>query len=174
MIYKIVILIACSILFFATSRAQSLKKGDLYLYFQKDSTKRIYKTNVTSKLVIRKNKKNIPAEDYDIYNYSYISADGKTERIYKLLSTINKANFCISDGSIFKKFKVLPYRNLEKIKGFISPDWNNDAFKFKRVFIIEKKSENEFKIIQVQLYFPFDSNGFMSRPVGSKDIIEIQ
>ncbi len=145
----------------------------MYLYFQIDSSKRIYKSNVKSKAEIRENKKIIAAQDYDIYNYSYITADAKTERIYKLLSSIDKNNYCIGGSSIFKKLKILSYKSLEKIKGLISYEWNSKTFAYNRVYIVKKNAQNQFKIVQVQLYFPLDSNGFLSRPTGSEEIIEI-
>ena len=172
MIYRFNFIGIMVFLLYSSAFAQTKIKPDLYFYFQTDSSKRIYKSNIKTKPELRKDKKLIKAEDYDIYNYSYISADGKTERIYKLFSSLNRNNYCVSDSNIFKKHKVLPYRRLEKIKGLISSEWDSKIFVYKKVFLIEKIAENQFKAVQVQLYFPFDSHGFMSRPVGSKEIIE--
>jgi hypothetical protein len=172
MIYKLSFIGILVFLLCNSAFAQKKTKPDLYLYFQIDSSKRIYKSNVKSKVESRINKKIVTTEDYDIYNYSYITADGKTERIYKLFSSLDKNNYCVSDSSIFKKHKILPYKDLEKIKGLISSEWNSKIFAYKKVFVVEKITENQYKAVQVQLYFPFDSHGFMSRPFGSKEIIE--
>ncbi|WP_443939817.1 hypothetical protein [Pedobacter sp. MW01-1-1] len=173
MINKIIFCKLMIILSFTSAFAQKKIKPDLYLMFQIDSSKRIYKINVKSVASAKLDNKPIPEKDYDIYTYSYISYDGKTERIYKLFSSIDKHNYRITDSSFFKKQKVFPYRNLEKIKGLISEEWDAKNFAFDKVFLLEKIAENKFKIVQVELYFPFDSHGFLSRPVNSKEIIEI-
>jgi len=151
--------------------AQGQKK-DLYLYFKVDSSKVIYKKYLKIGETKRLDKKiDRSATEHDIYMYSYLSDDGKRVLIYDLFASLDKNNYCVGDTSIFKKYKILPYKNLEKINGLISDQWNDKNFAYKRVFLVERIDKNQFKIIQVQLFFPFSSNGFRSREVGSKDLI---
>ncbi|WP_231464476.1 MULTISPECIES: hypothetical protein [unclassified Pedobacter] len=169
MIYKLVLAFC---LLYLNLNAQKREKKDLYLYFKVDSSKVIYKKYLKIGETKRLDKKIDRSETkHDIYTYSYISSDVKRDLIYDLFASINKNNFCITDSSILKKKRVLPYQNLEKIKGLISDEWNQKNFKYKRVFIVEKLAENQFKSTQVQLYFPFTSHGFRTRDVGSKETI---
>lgn len=158
MIYK-TLLSLLVIFLFNSCYAQKKIKPDLYLYFQTDTSKRIYKTSIESKAIISNNKIESSGYNYDIYHYSYISVDGKTKWIYQLFSTVNHNKYCVVDNSVFRKHKILPYNKLEKIRGLISDQWDNKNFDYSKVFIIEKISENQFKIVQVQLYSPFSSEG---------------
>ncbi len=153
------------------SRAQ--KKGhsmpDLYLYFKVDSAQGALKITKQSSKIGPQDKGNVPAQYYDVYYYQYIAADGRKQFTYQLFSTLEKNNYCISDSSIFKKHKVLPYKELEKIKGLISDEWTEKSFGYKKVYLVEKLHENQFKVSQVRLYFMFNSNGVRIKYLAPKE-----
>jgi hypothetical protein len=153
-IFLVMILSSLTVTVFAQQKA----KSDIYLYFKPDSLNGFYKTTIRIKGEVRK-KSVIPDQDYDIYHYSYSSVEKKKKYHFMLFSTINKMDYCIRDTSLFSSHKILPYKNLEKIKGLFSDDWNSKTFPFKRVFLVEKIAANKFKTVQVTIYYPFNSNG---------------
>ncbi|KLT64714.1 hypothetical protein [Pedobacter sp. BMA] len=137
---------------------QSKIKPDLYLYFKPDSLNKIYKSDLTCRNSDSRNDQQ-SSEAKHIYHYSYVSNDGKKEYSYELLSSSPQDHSFITDKSIFIKKHIVPYQNLEKIKGFIADSWDSKVFPYRKVFIVEKISKDKFKVIQVQLYFPFSSEG---------------
>jgi hypothetical protein len=85
--------------------SQQKVKTDIYFYFKIDSINGSYKTNFSTK------GKNIKSnQDYDIYNYSYISDDRKKRYHLMLFSTINKYEYCVKDSLFLNSHKVLPYK----------------------------------------------------------------
>ena len=139
------------------------KARDLYLYGQTDTLIGNFKTNIQSDPAIKNNKIISPRIDIDIFHYRVLSAN--KEFNYSLFATLDKNNFCVSDSSLFKKKKIFPYKNLERIKGLIADEWDKKVITFKKVFIVQKIANNQFKINEVQLYFPFSSNGVQIKSI---------
>ena len=157
MICKLFLIGILNSLLYITVMAQTPTKPDLYFYFQTDTTIGNFKTHIQSDPVTRNNKIVAQRIDIDIFHYRVLSADKQYD--YSLFATLEKNNFCVSDSSIFKKKKLLPYKNLEKIKGLIADEWDKKVVTFNKVFIVQKIADNQFKINEVQLYFPFSSEG---------------
>ncbi len=157
MIYKQFLICLISNLLYVSTYSQNTVKPDLYLYFQTDTAIGNFKTHIKSNPVIRNNKIVSPAIDEDIFHYRVLTTN--KEYNYSLFATLDNNNFCVSDSTLFKKKKILPYKDLEKIKGLIADQWDKKVIAFKKVFIVQKITNNQFKVNEVQLYFPFSSNG---------------
>lgn len=79
-----------------------------------------------------------------------------------LFTPINNVNVIV-DKSELKKYATIPYDGLENISGLISDSWEDKKINFKKVFLIECIGHNKYKIVQVKLYFPFNSKGVKIR-----------
>lgn len=157
MIYKQFLICLISNLLYVSTYSQNTVKPDLYLYFQTDTAIGNFKTHIKSNPVIKNNKIVSPAIEADIFHYRVLTTN--KEYNYSLFATLDNNNFCVSDSTLFKKKKILPYKDLEKIKGLIADQWDKKVIAFKKVFIVQKIANNQFKVNEVQLYFPFSSNG---------------
>jgi hypothetical protein len=156
----LICMIYCSLSF-----GQTKSKSDLYLYFKTDLSKKIYKSNLISQAKAIENNKQASAACQNIYHYSYLTKDGTKEFSYQLLASIPGTNPIFSDNKIFSKYNIVPFQNLEKIKGLIADSWDSSKFPYSRVFVVEKIAKTRYKVVQVQLYFPFNSEGVKIRQV---------
>ena len=142
MIAKILVLI-CLFFYFPQKSTLQVEKKPLYILFKSNLSKGRYKSNNSG---------------VDIYNYSYISKNGKKTYSLMLFTPKSNANIVIGKSEL-NKHVVIPYDGLENIKGLISDSWDDNKINFKKVFLIECVGHNKYKIIEVKLYFPFNSEG---------------
>lgn len=141
---------------------QTQYKPNLYLEFKKDLSKKIFKRNRVLQDVSDKRGDKGGSINQIIYNYSYVSGNGRIEYSYELFSTIPGVNAVITDKSIYRKYHILPFQNLEKITGLIADSWDK-TFPYSRAYIIEKIAKSKFKVVQVELFFPFSSEPAIAR-----------
>ena len=132
--------------------AQKPIKKDLYLYFTPDSPNYKY-TRSQNPVTLH----GIPYPDAaDIYSTKYLSEDGTYWIRNSYFVTINKNRYRVTDSLEFKALKPVPYQNLPNIKdvGIDTSDKLN--FPFRNVYVIEKLSPNQFKVVQVSTYIGSD------------------
>ena len=159
MIKKLLVCIIFFGCFFSKSLAQKPGKADLYFLFKPDSSSYIFKTHIKENAVIRKGKRGSPSQDYDIYHYGYTIPDKKQRIKLMLFATVDRNNFTVKDSTFFLIHRLREYKHLENIEGLISDDWNPLKIPFNKVYVVEKIGENQFKLIQVTMYYAFNSNG---------------
>ena len=151
--------------FSGLSFGQTKPRSDLYLYFKTDLSRNIYKSGLISNAETLENTKQVLARRQTIYHYSYLTKDGTKEISYQLLASIPGTNPIFIESKDFNQHKTIPFQNLENIKGLIADSWDSSKFPYDRVFIIEKIAKTKYKVVQVQLYFPFNSEGVKIRQV---------
>jgi hypothetical protein len=140
------------LLSFNSSFGQTKIKPTLYLFFEENAAKGMYKITRKVSGVIRPDKKiNRPEYGYDIYGYQ-LGADRESDR-YKF-ATMNINNYCIRDSNFVKK-NIKEFDAIKNTKGFFY-DTSYKGFPYKRVFIIEYISANQYKVIQVSTYLGSD------------------
>jgi hypothetical protein len=140
------------LLSFSSSFGQTKIKPTLYLFFEENAAKGMYKITRKSEAIIRPKKKiNIPEYEYDIYTYQYTLQDTTRRRRYKLQS-LNKNNYCIRDSSFMKR----NVKKFEVLKNIHYDIFDHKNFPYSRVFIVEYISANQFKVIQVSTYLGTD------------------
>ncbi len=151
MIYKFIILSGL-LLGFNTCLGQKKVKPDLYIFFKENPLKGMYKTTYKDSAVIRPDKKiNRPAYEYDIYTYTYVLQDTTRKRRYKL-ETISKDNYCVRDSNFMKKNT----KQFDVLKNIRYDIFDYKRFPYKRVFIVEYLSTNQYKVIEVSTYLGSD------------------
>jgi hypothetical protein len=135
------------------SSGQTKIKPSLYLFFEENPAKGMFKENRKIEALIRPEKKiNRSAYEYDIYTYRF-SRDTPREYRYKLV-TINKENYCIRDSTFIKNVKQ--FNDVKNIKGFSYDTSDYKRFPYKKVFIVEKFATNQYKVIEVSTYIGSD------------------
>ena len=139
---------------FNNSFGQTKIKPTLYLFFEENAAKGMYKITRKVSGVIRPDKKiNRPEYEYDIYDYEYSLQDTTRKYTCKLV-TVNKDNYCIRDSSFIKNVKQ--FNDVKNIKSFSYDTSDYKRFPFKKVFIVEKFATNQYKIIEVSTYIGSD------------------
>jgi hypothetical protein len=134
------------------SLGQKKIKPDLYIFFQENHSKGMFKESRKDEALIRPEKKKyIPEYEYDIYTYQYTLQDTTRRRRYKL-QTLNKNNYCIRDSSFMKR----NVKKFEVLKNIHYDIFDHKNFPYSRVFIVEYISANQFKVIQVSTYLGTD------------------
>lgn len=152
MINKVLIIIGI-LLSFNTSFGQKKIKSDLYLFFEENPSKGMFKESRKVEAIIRPEKKiNRPEYEYDIYGYQ-LGAIRESDR-YKF-ATININNYCIRDSNFVKK-NTKEFNDIKNTKGFFYDTSDYKRFPYKRVFIVECLSANQYKVIQVSTYLGSD------------------
>lgn len=137
---------------FKSSSGQKKVKPDLYINFEENPGKGMYKITRKSSAVLRPDKKiNTPEYEYDIYTYQYALQDTTRKRRYKL-QTLSKSTYCVRDSGFMKR-NAKPFEVLNKIEYDI---FDTKRFPYKRVFIVEYLSPNQYKVIQVSTYLGSD------------------
>lgn len=94
----------------------------------------------------------------DVYHYSYISKDKKKQYFMMLFLAADPDSYCVVKKSFFDNKRLMAYDKLENINGLISDKWDKRA-SYNKVYIVERIDSSEFKIIEVNIYYPFNSNG---------------
>ncbi|MCZ4222909.1 hypothetical protein [Pedobacter rhodius] len=154
----LILMIYCGLSF-----GQTKSKPDLYLYFKQDLSKKVYKSDLNLQTKPANQNGQPSSEVQSIYHYAYLTDDGKKEYSYELLATIPGTHPLICNREIFSKYKIVPFQNLEKIKGLIADGWDSSKFPYRRIFVVEKIAKTRYKVVQVQLFFPFSSEGVKIR-----------
>ena len=150
--FFVVILLSGVFFYSKRSFGQTKVKPDLYIFFQENLEKGMYKITRKSEAQIRPKKKiNIPEYEYDIYTYQYTLQDTTRRRRYKL-QTLSKSNYCIRDSSFMKR----NVKQFEVLKNIYYDIFDHKNFPFSRVFIVEYISANQYKVIQVSTYLGSD------------------
>lgn len=146
MIYKLVLVLLLSVTFSIVS-AQTKANNNLYLLFDGD-----YKVT-RSQLSTTINKQYFP-DEFDIYGQESIDGKSKILRLY--FSTINKYRHHVTDSLEMKNLKLFPFHKVASIKNihFDSDDKRN--FPFAKIYMVEKLTPNQFKIIEVRSYIGSD------------------
>ncbi len=129
-------------------------KPTLYLFFEENTVKGMYKITRKDEAFIRPDKNiNRPEYEYDIYDYEYSLQDTTRKYTCKLV-TVNKNNYCIRDSTFIKNVKQ--FNDVKNIKGFSYDTSDYKRFPFKKVFIVEKFATNQYKVIEVSTYIGSD------------------
>jgi len=132
--------------------SQSKVKVDLYLFFESDSNTLKFERKQTPTYL---NGQYFP-DGYDIYAVKTISDDKKKMILTLLFATINKDRYRVTDSIELKTKKVIPFKNVFQLKGIRNDTSDKKNFPYAKVFIVEKLSANQFKIIQVHSYIGSD------------------
>jgi hypothetical protein len=151
--FFIIVILLTGVSFYSKSSfGQTKVKPDLYIIFQENHSKGIFKESRKDGALIRlEKKKYIPEYEYDIYGYQ-LGADRESDR-YKFV-TMNINNYCIRDSNFVRK-NAKEFDAIKNTKGFFY-DTSYKAFPYKRVFIVEYISANQYTVIQVSTYLGTD------------------
>lgn len=155
MIFKASILIISLLCLTHSVFSQAIPKKDLYLFFQENSERTIFKqTRSDTALYNRTTKLRSPAYNYDIYAYTNL-IDKKGIKRVLAFSPQDKNQYFISDTT-FVAFAAKKIDEIINISGIFFPVDDKRYFPFNRVYIVEYLSENKFKIIEVDTFIGQD------------------
>jgi len=149
---KIILFIALIALSSGLAFGQSKEKPSLYLFFESDSNSLKVERKQTPTY---SNGEYLP-DRYDVYGFKTIDKERNIVIVNLPFATINKYRYRVTDSVEVKGKTIIPLKNVLRLRDVHYDILEKRHFPYSKIFIVEKLSANQFKIIQVHSYIGSD------------------